>query len=265
MKRYIICVLFLTCGALFPFSTARAQCAVSGGMGLVIPQIADGGGWMTTLVITNTGITQSAPGLVFFHDAGGGATTLWNLDFAEMTSAQVQALSVPPGSTIFLHTLASAQATTAGWGILSRWNGCGNGSPNFYAIFTQRSPGGADHDGTGEGTIPQHGFMVPFDNTNGAVTSVAIANPGSAQTISLAVRTSDGVVTQLPAITLPLGGHISFDFPTQFPSTVGKTGLAEFYGPSDMFSILALRFSAGGFTTTPVYYVAGPPTIVSIP
>ena len=220
---------------------------------------------MTTIVVTNMASTQASPSLVFFQDVGRGATQPWSLGFSEMSSAQAQTLTIPPGSTLFLHTLGSAPATAVGWGMLSGGGQCGNGAVSVYAVFTQRVPGRPDQDGTGEATIPAHRFLVPFDNTNGAVTSMAIASAGSLQTISLGVRTSDGTVTQLPAIALPPDGHTSFAFPTQFPNTSGKAGLAEFYSSSDTFSILALRFGADAFTSTPVYSVTGAPSIVSTP
>ncbi len=55
----------------------------------------------------------------------------------------------------------------------------------------------------------------------------------------------------------------SFDSSTQFPATAGQSGLAEFYGPSGTFSILALKFNSGAFTTAPVYAVSGAPIIAS--
>ena len=91
---------------------------------------------------------------------------------------------------------------------------CGGGLDTGYAIFTQRIPGRADQEGTGEATGGSR-YLVPFDNTKGAVTTVAIANPNVTpfETISVAIRTSDGTVAQEPAITLPLDGHTSFAFP----------------------------------------------------
>jgi hypothetical protein len=130
-----------------------------------------------------------------------------------------------------------------------------------YAMFTQHIPGQVDQEGTAEGTVPAARFLVPFDNSNGAVTSMAIASVFSVGPISVAIRIPRSP-DQQTTITLPGAGHMSFAFPAQFPITAGKTGLAELYDPYGTFSILALRFRSGAFTTAPVYSVTGQPIIV---
>lgn len=264
VARLLVRAAALLCAVSF----ASAQCAGSGGPGSILSQIVDGGAWVTTIVLTNPLSTQQRVGLFFYQDASGGATQPWNLNFVEMTPAQAQALTVPPGSTLFLHTLGTDPGTTVGWGLLVGVGACGGGLANGYAIFTQRIPGRTDQDGTGEATPVGSRYLVPFDNTDGAVTTVAIVNPNVTpfETISVAIRKSDGTVAQEPAITLPLEGHTSFAFPAQFPGTSGRAGLAEFYSPNGNFCILALRFNSGGaFTTAPVYLVTGAPILVSIP
>jgi hypothetical protein len=267
MKRDVTRLSFLGAALLFASSVANAQCAGTGGPGTVIPQIVDGGAWVTTIVLTNPSSIQETINLVFFQDAGGGVTQPWVLNFVEMTSAQAQPLTVAPGSTLFLHTLGTAVDATVGWGLLSAYAGCGSVAVSGYAISTRRIPGRTDQEATGQAAPVASRYLVPFDNTGGSVTTVAIVNPNMTpqETISIGIRTSDGIVSQEPAITLPLGGHASFSFPVQFPATAGKTGLAEFYNYPEGFSILALHFSSGAFTTAPVYSVAGSPIIVSAP
>jgi len=248
----------------FAFSVAHAQCAGTGAAEVIIPQIVDGGGWVTTIALTNLNPTSATTGLALFQETGGGATQPWNLNFQEMTSAQVLALTLSGGSTVFLHSPGTAPKATVGWGYFTV-GGCGGGGVlGGYAIFTERVAGRPDQEGTAEAALAASRILVPFDDTNGAVTSMAIANTGSPAIISVGLRTSDGTVSQLPAITLPNGGHLSFAFPAQFPVSAGQAGLAEFYSASGSFSIIALRFSPGGaFTATPVYSATGPPIIAS--
>jgi hypothetical protein len=80
--------------------------------------------------------------------------------------------------------------------------------------------------------------------------------------VNVGIRTSSST-SQPSSVTLPAQGHTSFAFPTEFATTVGQSGLAEFYGPTGTFSILALKFNAGAFTTAPVYSESGPPIIAS--
>jgi len=243
--------------AVFLFAVSSAQAQTS----LIIPQIVDGAAWLTTIALTNTSASQTIASLSFFQETGGGNTTSWALNFEEMTSAQAQSLVLPAGSSVFLHTLGTAANTTIGWGKLVETDAS---LPVLaYAIFTQRVTGRSDQDGTAPAAAAVSRILVPFDNTNGAVTSMAIANTTSSSgTIFVGIRTATAT-TQPAAITLPADGHTSFAFPTQFPATAGQSGLAEFYSSSGSFSILALKFNSGAFTTAPVYSVTGPPIIAS--
>jgi hypothetical protein len=107
--------------------------------------------------------------------------------------------------------------------------------------------------------------LVPFDNSSGFVTSMAIANSdSSSQTIAVAFRTTTGTLIQTSLPAIPAQGHAAFGLPQQFPLLAGQAGLAEFYSNSGSFALLALRFNpAGGFTTSPAYAVTGPPILIS--
>ena len=50
---------------------------------VLIPQVADGGGWQTTFVLTNTTINAGSATLTFYQETSGGATQSWNLPFVE--------------------------------------------------------------------------------------------------------------------------------------------------------------------------------------
>lgn len=126
------------------------------------------------------------PSHFLFRDFG---TSPWALNFVEMTSAQAQALVLPAGTTLFLHTPGTAANVTIGWGQLSEADNAG--SVLAYAIFTQRVPGRSDQEGTSPAAASASRILVPFDNTQGAVTSMAIANStSSSETINVGIRTS---------------------------------------------------------------------------
>jgi hypothetical protein len=231
-------------------SVAHAQTSL-------IPQVVDGGPWQTTIVITNTGSTQVAVSITFFQNTSGGSTSSWALAFTE--NVQPQALIVQGGSSIFLHTPDTAANTTVGWGQVSELDNAG--TVVAYAIFTQR--GAVLGIGTAPASAAASRILVPFDNTNGADTSMAIATASaSGITINVGLRMG-GSTSQPTAIPLPANGHVSFRFVDQFPATAGQSGLAEFYSPSGSFAILALKFQSGALTTSPVYTATGPPLIAS--
>jgi hypothetical protein len=132
-----------------------------------------------------------------------------------------------------------------------------------YAIFTERVAGRQDQDGTATASNSATRFLVPFDNTNGFVTAIAIANPNSSsQSISVGIQTSGNAITSPSPINMPANGHMTFALPQQFSATSGQSGLAEFYTSGASISVLALRFNpTGAFTTAPVYAETGPPVI----
>jgi hypothetical protein len=82
---------------------------------LIIPQIADGANWQTTLVLTNTTASATSASMIFFQEVagGGGATQSWTPTFLEVNSTQN--LALPAGGTLFLHTPGTALGLTVGW------------------------------------------------------------------------------------------------------------------------------------------------------
>jgi hypothetical protein len=237
---------------LFPlaFSLGRAQTQI-------IPQIADGGAWQTTLVLTNTGTTTATASLTFFQSAANGTTQSWNPPFQE--TGTTQNLSLAAASTTFLHTLGTAANLTEGWAQLQAGS-----SVVAYAIFTQTVQGRQNQDGTAPAAAAVSRVLEPFDNANGFATTMAIANPGTASiSISVAAQPTSGPAVQLAAISLPAGGYTAFSVPMQYLSTSGARGLLEFSSTSRTFSIIALRFNpTGAFTASPVYAESGSPVIV---
>jgi hypothetical protein len=226
----------------------------------VIPQVADGAGWATTIVLTNT-TTGDLPVTLNFKQAvpnGAGVTTLWNPPFQTSVSSS---FNVPAGSSIFLRTPGNATDLSQGWAELvadSRVTG--------YAIFTQQSAGRAQ-DSTAPAVPASSRILVPFDNTSGLIMAIALVNPNpSPETVSVNFRTSDGTTstnTVVPA--LPSQGQIAFLMRDSlyFPETAGKSGLAEFYVSSGTISIIALRANGSAITSAPVFFETGTPIITT--
>jgi hypothetical protein len=65
-KRVTTSRCFFAAAFLFAFSCAQAQTT------LIIPQIVDGGAWLTTIALTNTSASQTVASLSFFQETGGG-------------------------------------------------------------------------------------------------------------------------------------------------------------------------------------------------
>jgi hypothetical protein len=225
---------------------------------LLIPQVVDGGGWQTVFVLTNRTANPASASLSFRIDTTAGATQAWTPPFLEVSSTTGLALS--GGSTMYLHTPGTAASLSQGWAVVNADAGI-----VVYAIFTFRSPGRQDQDGTAIAAASTTRILVPFDNSSGLVTSVGVVNPtGTSQSISVNFRTANGTVSLGSLPSIPPNGHMAFTLPQQFPAIAGQSGLAEFYSTSGSFSILALRFNPTvAFTAAPVYLETGSPIISS--
>ncbi len=152
----------------------------------IIPQVADGAGWSTTIVLANTTSTTQTVALSFNMDTSNGATTPWTLQFLEGVSQS--SIIIAAGSTLFLHTPGISGTLSQGWGQVDAAAGV-----TSYAIFTQRVPGKPAQDGTASAVSAASRILVPFDNTSGFISAIAVANPtSSAETVLANVRTSDG-------------------------------------------------------------------------
>lgn len=249
VRRQLFCRLLLLVAAVCAPYLAEAQ-------SLIIPQIADGGGWQTELVATNTTTSPAQVSLTFFEQTTAGATQPWNLSFLEQVNPQN--ISLPAASTIYLHTPNTAATVSQGWAALQAPAGV-----VAYAIFTLFVPGRQNQDGTAPAAASASRILVPFDNTNGFVTSIAIANPTSqSESVTVGFQPSSGTSSQLAPIMLPAQGQMAFALPQQFAATNQQSGLLEFYSAAGSIAILALRFNpTGAFTAAPVYTESGPPII----
>jgi hypothetical protein len=125
---------------------------------LIVPQVADGGGWQTTVVLTNMNTSAVSVSMSFYVETGGGNTSPWNLAFLE--TSNTSSISLPGASTLYLHTPGTAGTTSVGWGELTAPSGV-----VAYAIFTQTVPGRQNQDGTAPAVAGASGVLVPFDNS----------------------------------------------------------------------------------------------------
>ena len=222
----------------------------------IFPQITDGGGWRVAIVLENTTISATTASLSFFQDAANGATTSWNPPFVETSSTQ--GMPIPAGGTLYLHTPGTAATLSQGWGELTGTGVVG------YSIYTLGSYSGRpDQDGTAQAATATTRVLVPFDNTPGFATGMAIVNPTSAaETILVNIQTDAGAVTQTSLPLLPANGQVAIVTAQQFPATNGSRGMAEFYVPAGNLSIAAFRFNPTfALTSLPVFPQEGPPVL----
>ena len=211
--------------------------------------IASGNGWTTTFVLVNTGTSGAAVHLGFFADNGSPLTL--PISYPQIGPALTQATSVDTGmgvgSTLLIQTtgvdaapllVGSAQLTV-------------NGSVGGFVIF--------GYENGNEAVVPLQtgnagGYIIPFDNTAGTGTGLALQNVSNqAANIAVIFRNNSGAQIGTANIPLAANGHSSIVLQSQFPVTANIQGTVEFDAPIGVqIGALGIRTPiAHTFTTLP--------------
>jgi hypothetical protein len=227
----------------------------------VMSQIAAGNGWKTTIILVNTDSTNAANFRLAFHpgkDPGGqpispdapfNVTDPLNPQGPGQVQNRVYAGMIPPGGSLTLETKGSDAPFWQGWAELMAPDSVGgtaifreNRDANFYSegSVLLKEPAGPT-------------FFLPFDNTNGLATTMAIANTSSSQAASVKVKlhTETGDVFSQSPVPIPLGisGHEAFALASRFPDSANRRGVAEFISDGAPLAALGLRFNGQSFTS----------------
>ncbi len=144
-----------------------------------ISQIAVGGGWKTTLTLLNLSSTATSVTITFQSDDGlplPFPLVVKGEEASPPLIASEVSRVVPAFATLQIEMEASPPAqTVTGWADVVRF-----GAFAGFAIFRQRGQDGRDSEGTAplEVTSPP-GLLLPFDNSEGFATGIALVNPGA--------------------------------------------------------------------------------------
>jgi hypothetical protein len=212
-------------------------------------QVASGAGWSTSMVLTNLSAT-TVNAQVNFYNNGGSSMTL-QLSFPDSNTASTTSssanLSIAANQSVALLTASPGAAISVGWAdVLS------SGPLEGYSVLSfnpTRSEGTVQFDTRLSSTL-----VLPYDNTNGSLTSVAVANQSSAPT-TLTVLLLDQGGSQLASSQIPLAafGQTSFYVTNQFPQAANRIGLIKFQNPAGDVTGTGLLFYPGGsFTSLPI-------------
>lgn len=229
-----------------PIPASIDSTVISGAMA----QIAAGGGWESTTVLVNPGSSYARAHVGFFGDDGSPASIplLVAPGGASTTAAGLDDI-LPPQSVLTIDSPASPdQLGPAGWAEAGV-DGDVSGFTRFrFAPWAQEALVPLDAGQNSANTLA-------YDNTNGIVTGVAVANLSSVPAvIPVIMRDDSGVMVASDQLSLPAMGHAAFQLGDRFAPTAGQTGTIEFdTPPGGRISVLGLRFPAAGhFTSIPV-------------
>ena len=231
-------IVYLFFARLLSLPVSGADVVNSGGG--VLSQIADGGGWQTSITLVNLDPTSSFYILTIYGDTGQ--------PLALNTSAGQNSTfsgNLGPGASIVIDTAGTAAAVTQGWAYLITNNTIGGS-----AIFRYSPPTGPAFEASlplDSGTNSQ--FALPFDHM-GAATGVALVNPSQNTSLSLSVTFLDqnGVTILTDMIQMQPLTHIAFTMTDRYPQTANKRGIV-FLKSTGTANVLGLRFRGPVFTS----------------
>ncbi len=213
--------------------------------------------WTTTFTLVNTGASDAQTELNLLGDDG----SLLPLPLALPQQGASESLVTTPSFDWTLASNASLIVQTesptsgafqSGWAQLAATGGVGG-----FAILHLNST-------SQEAVVPLEtrnasSYLQAFDNTNGSVLGVALANnDAQAANVAVVVRDDSGVQIGSGSIPLQGSGHSAFVLSDLFPATAGRRGTVEFETPSGG------QISALGVRTTPLGTLTSVPALANV-
>ncbi|MCL4793370.1 MAG: hypothetical protein KJZ84_02345 [Bryobacteraceae bacterium] len=223
---------------------ALYEAAAAGPEVYLLPHIAAGGGFRTTISLTNLE-AQLASVRLFGRAAGaGGATSEWAPVFAPGE------LKINGGATVELTIENTAAAPISGMVRVQSTRKLGG-----MVRFQRQLPGQLTQAASVPLMKPQSAWLVPFDNSAGVLTAIALANAHESQPagLTLTARGGSGEVLGTASVVLPASGHRAMALPELLPASAGRAGVLEIQSAGGAAGAIALRFLSGGeFTSVQV-------------
>jgi hypothetical protein len=152
---------------------------------------------------------------------------------------------IPPGGVRFVQTEGTASMLAQGWAEI-----VGSKAIGGTLIFRQKGDAADSEAGVAIAQPLGQGFMLPFDNTLGFMTALAVLNPDSAQPVTTSVTFKDenGQLISKESVTLDAHTRETYALPDRFPAVRDRRGTMEFTASS--LSVLELRFNPRAAFTT---------------
>jgi hypothetical protein len=223
---------------------------------LAFPHYADGGGWMSSVVLINPGDTTIS-GTVQFYSNGTTTTPGAPVSLlANGNATNIFNYSIAPRSAFKLQT-AGAGLLKTGW--VSVTPSSGNVAPSGLVVFSFVSNGIRVSE-AGVPALPSSSAFRMYAEASGSIQSgIAISNPASTNaTVNFALTNLDGTATGITgSTTVPATGQIAM-FLNQLPGfgslPASFKGVLRITGSNIYVTGLRGRYNERGdflITTTP--------------
>jgi len=223
---------------------SHAPCPLSVARRSLIPQIADGAGWKTSLIVTSLEQRPVGYQLTFYSSDG----RLMPVSFVNHEAASQLCGVLPPNGSATIETLGTAETLAQGWVEVYI-----DGEALAQAIFRQRVSGRPDFEAASPASPSgRQRFVIAFDNTAGLLTAVALLNGHANETAraTFTFREENGGIAGIETVALGPFAHAAFALTDRFAYLSGRRGSAEIVTNTGQVSGLGLRFNpTGPFTT----------------
>ncbi len=199
----------------------------------ILPQILDGGGWNTGFTIVNRDTVAVNYTLQFFDDNGN------SLAFPIGNGSGMLSGTLNPGATVFAQSNGASSTLEQGWAEVTS-----SGRVGVTGTFQLRSSGTRGSEVSISAAQPSASIYVPFDNTQGNTSAIALTNSNPTQplTVTLTFLTDAGAQSTA-SIMLPPNAHTAFVIPTAYTALANTRGSLTLSGSSADLSATGLRFS----------------------
>jgi hypothetical protein len=170
-----------------------------------------------------------------------------NVVGATVTAASAD-VTLQPGTMTSI-VASGDQSVRSGWAHL-----LAEGNVGAYALLAYSNGTGTTEAISPVSISTANAYLLPFDNTNGYVTGVGLANNSAqASSVLATVRDVNGQTIAVETISLPPWGHRSFEISGRYPVTANTTGTLEFSSPvSGQIGVLGIRAGSNdSFTAVP--------------
>jgi len=197
---------------------------------------------------------------------------LFNSDGTRLTSAavvertgerlngNVYTLTLPVHSTLSF-TLLGDSTTKVGWlkyrYVSSYTNPAFGGFAAIHGIFRQKLPGLPNLEAV---VLPDWGLddeiIAPFDNKNGFVTSMALANGSSYSNnkVKFEIYDETGTLISTYEKIFPVGRHMAFETYREWPETANQRGTIKVISSGYGMATVSLLFNPTGSLTSSQFY-----------
>jgi hypothetical protein len=221
----------------------------------IFPHLAMGGGWETTIVIVNitnatTPFTQN-----FYDEAGNPMTVTVQAPDGSITTVNSMQNTLAPGGSVRFTLISSSADAQMGWSGISYDSS--QGRLGGYASFRLNVNGVVN-----EGLVPLSAyddswFVMPFDNTQGYVTALALCNPGNvADNVTITAVDPNGNTIASETVNLAPGAHTAYVITADghMPSLANAAGalLVESTNTTTLSGLGIRMNSSFGFTSIPI-------------